>query len=279
MKVFESKKELKSDLLFLKENQKTIGFVPTMGALHQGHISLIERAKKECDVVVCSIFVNPTQFDNKKDLELYPITLEDDIKLLQKVACDSVFIPSVKEMYPEETKSRKYDFGGIEKEMEGAFREGHFNGVGTIVHRFFEIVAPNKAFFGEKDFQQLQIIKKLVEIEKMPIEIIGCPIFREQDGLAMSSRNKRLSEEMRKEAPLIYQVLKEVQKQIKQKTIQDIESWVKQKFEESKLELEYFLISDVQTLKPTQVLNEEKKYRAFVAAFAGDIRLIDNIAL
>ncbi len=279
MKVFESKKELKSDLLSLKENQKTIGFVPTMGALHQGHISLIERAKKECDVVVCSIFVNPTQFDNKKDLELYPITLEDDIKLLQKVACDSVFIPSVKEMYPEETKSRKYDLGGIEKEMEGAFREGHFDGVGTIVHRFFEIVSPNKAFFGEKDFQQLQIIKKLVEIEKMPIEIIGCPIFREQDGLAMSSRNKRLSEEMRKEAPLIYQVLKEVQKQIKQKTIQDIESWVKQKFEESKLELEYFLISDVQTLKPTQVLNEGKKYRAFVAAFAGDIRLIDNIAL
>lgn len=279
MKVFKSKKELKSDLLFLKENQKTIGFVPTMGALHQGHISLIKRAKEECDVVVCSIFVNPTQFDNKEDLELYPITLDEDTQLLQRNFCDVLFIPSVEEMYSEEVKAKKYNFEGIENEMEGAFRKGHFDGVGTIVHHFFNIVSPNKAFFGEKDFQQLQIIKKLVEIENMPIEIIGCPIFREKDGLAMSSRNTRLSEEMRKEAPLIYQVLQEVQKQVKQKSIQEIENFVKQKFQESILELEYFLISDIETLKPTQVLEQQKKYRAFIATFAGDVRLIDNIAL
>lgn len=279
MKVFKSKKELKSDLLFLKENQKTIGFVPTMGALHQGHISLIKRAKEECDVVVCSIFVNPTQFDNKEDLELYPIALEEDTRLLQRNFCDVLFIPSVEEMYSEEVKAKKYNFEGIENEMEGAFREGHFDGVGTIVHHFFNIVSPNKAFFGEKDFQQLQIIKKLVEIENMSIEIIGCPIFREKDGLAMSSRNTRLSEEMRKEAPLIYQVLQEVQKQVKQKSIQEIENFVKQKFQESILELEYFLISDIETLKPTQVLEQQKKYRAFIATFAGDVRLIDNIAL
>ncbi|APD07131.1 pantoate--beta-alanine ligase (AMP-forming) [Flavobacteriaceae bacterium UJ101] len=279
MKVFRSEKELKSTLLLTKESKKRIGFVPTMGALHEGHISLIEKAKKECDEVICSVFVNPTQFDNKDDLIKYPITIEEDLKLLEKASCDIVFVPSVKEMYPRGAESKKYDFGGIEKEMEGAFRIGHFDGVGTIVHRFFDIIKPDKAFFGEKDFQQLQIIKKLVEIEKLPIEIIGCPIFREQDGLAMSSRNRRLTIEMRNEAPIIYRILKEVQYKITKESISDIEHFVKQSFNESALDLEYFLISDIQTLKPTQVIDKNKKYRAFVAAFANDIRLIDNIAL
>lgn len=280
MKLFKFEKEIKSALTLVNESGERVGFVPTMGALHEGHISLIKKAKETCDYVVCSIFVNPTQFDNKNDLSKYPITIEEDLKLLEKASCNSVFIPSVKEMYPEGLKTKKYDFGGIEKEMEGAFRKGHFDGVGTIVHRFFDIIKPDVAFFGEKDFQQLQIIKKMVAIEKMPIKIVGCPIFREEDGLAMSSRNRRLSNEMRNEAPLIYQVLKEVQYKIRAKeSIVDIELFVNQLFEKSKLELEYFLISDIETLKPTRVIDENKKYRAFIAAFAEDVRLIDNIAL
>lgn len=280
MKLFKFEKEIKSALTLVNESGERVGFVPTMGALHEGHISLIKKAKETCDYVVCSIFVNPTQFDNKNDLSKYPITIEEDLKLLEKASCNSVFLPSVKEMYPEGLKTKKYDFGGIEKEMEGAFRKGHFDGVGTIVHRFFDIIKPDVAFFGEKDFQQLQIIKKMVAIEKMPIKIVGCPIFREEDGLAMSSRNRRLSNEMRNEAPLIYQVLKEVQHKIRVKeSIVDIELFVNQLFEKSKLELEYFLISDIETLKPTRVIDENKKYRAFIAAFAEDVRLIDNIAL
>lgn len=277
MKVFKTVQELKS-ALFLA-NGKTIGFVPTMGALHEGHISLIEKARKECDRVVCSIFVNPTQFDSKDDLVKYPITLEEDLKLLEQASCDIVFIPSVKEMYPQETKSKKYDFGGIENEMEGVFREGHFNGVGTIVHHFFQIIKPDKAFFGEKDFQQLQIIKKLVEIEKLAIQIVSCPIFREQNGLAMSSRNRRLSIEMRKEARIIYQTLQEVRNKITKEPLSNIELFVKKNFKKSKLKLEYFLISDTQTLKPTQVIHKNKQYRAFIAAFADNVRLIDNISL
>ncbi len=279
MKVFKSEKELNPTLFTLRKNKTKIGFVPTMGALHQGHISLIQEAKKQCDVVLCSIFVNPTQFDNREDLAKYPVTIEEDIKRLETVGCDLAFIPTFQEMYKEGEKVQKYDFGGIQNEMEGAFRKGHFEGVGTIVHQFFKIINPDAAFFGEKDFQQLQIIKKLVEIEKLPIKIVGCPTFREEDGLAMSSRNSRLSSEMRKEAPLIYQVLKKVQHKIQEETISTIELFVKQEFKESKLKLEYFLISDIQTLKTTQVIEKGKKYRAFIAAFAGDVRLIDNIAL
>ncbi len=279
MKVFKSEKELNPTLFTLRKNKTKIGFVPTMGALHRGHISLIKEAKKQCNVTLCSIFINPTQFDNKEDLAKYPVTIEEDIKRLEAVHCDLVFIPTLQEMYPEGEKVRKYDFGDIQNEMEGAFRKGHFEGVGTIVYRFFKIINPNIAFFGEKDFQQLQIIKKLVEIEKLPIKIVGCPIFREEDGLAMSSRNSRLSSEMRKEVPLIYQVLKKVRNKIQKETLSDIELFVKQEFKKSKLKLEYFLISDIQTLKPTQVIEEGKKYRAFIAAFADDVRLIDNIAL
>ncbi|MFV0530184.1 MAG: pantoate--beta-alanine ligase [Flavobacteriales bacterium] len=279
MKIFKSEKELTSFLFTLKREQKKIGFVPTMGALHQGHISLIATAKKQCDVVLCSIFVNPTQFDNKNDLKNYPISIEDDINLLKSISCDLVFIPTVHEMYPKGEKVQKYDFGGLQNEMEGAFRKGHFDGVGTIVHRFFNIVRPDVAFFGEKDFQQLQIIKKLIEIENLPIKIVGCPIFREKDGLAMSSRNRKLSKEMRKEAPVIYKVLKKVQEKITTESIPNIESFVKHTFEKSKLELEYFLICNTQTLKPTQIIDKKKKYRAFMAVFADDVRLIDNIVL
>ena len=209
MRVFETILSLQKEITSLKKNN-SIGFVPTMGALHKGHLSLIKQAKLENNIVVVSIFVNPTQFDNKADLDKYPSTLENDLKLLKKVHCDLVFVPSVKEIYSEYIQSESFNFGGIENEMEGKFRDGHFNGVGTIVKRLFTIVKPNNAYFGEKDFQQLQIIKKLVEIEKLPIEIIGCKIFRENDGLAMSSRNTRLEPAYRDVAPFIFKTLKKI---------------------------------------------------------------------
>lgn len=264
--------------------EDSIAFVPTMGALHKGHLSLIKKAKKENDVVVVSIFVNPTQFDNKDDLKNYPITLENDLELLKKVNCDLVLIPTVKEVYPTKVTSEHFEFGGIENEMEGKFRNGHFNGVGTIVKRLFEIVTPHKAYFGEKDFQQLQIIKKLVEIEKLPIKIIGCKIFREKDGLAMSSRNARLTTECRDAAPFIYKTLKKVKKKFKKKDsmnneeILAIEKWVEKKFKkQSDLTLEYFTIANESTLKNSK--DNQHNPRAFIAVFAGEIRLIDNMAL
>ncbi len=258
----------------------SIGFVPTMGALHKGHLSLIEKAKKENDLVVVSIFVNPTQFDNKDDLEKYPQTLENDLKLLESIFCDVVFSPTVSEIYKDKIQSVSYDFGGIENEMEGKFRKGHFDGVGTIVSRLFKIVQPTKAYFGEKDFQQLQIIKKLTEIENLPIKIIGCPIYRESDGLAMSSRNARLTKEYRQAAPFIYTILKKVKKKFGTKNAKEVTKWVIKKFKKHPLlELEYFIIADENTLKESRKKNKNKKQRAFIAVYAGNIRLIDNIAL
>ncbi len=252
--------------------------MPTMGALHKGHLSLIKKAQSENDLVVVSIFVNPTQFDNKEDLIKYPKTLEADLKLLKKVKCDMVFTPTVKEIYNEDVVSKHYKFDGLENEMEGKFREGHFNGVATIVQRLFEIVTPDKAYFGKKDFQQLQIIKKLVAIEKLPIKIVGCKIFREKDGLAMSSRNVRLSKQHRKSAPFIYKTLKKAKKKLQNKSIEEILHWVNKKFKKHPfLELEYFIIADEITLKDSIV--KDDNLRGFIAVFAGEIRLIDNIKL
>ena len=265
---------------YLKKKH-TIGFVPTMGALHQGHLSLIQQAKKNTDIIVVSIFVNPTQFDNKEDLDNYPITLENDLKLLKSVGCDIVFTPSIKEIYADTIRSKHFDFGSISHEMEGKFRNGHFDGVGTIVNRLFDIIQPDKAFFGEKDFQQLQIIKKLVEIENKNIEIIGCPIFRELDGLAMSSRNERLTPAYRKAAPFIFEILQKVQQKFDIKNAVEITNWVKEMFDKHPiLELEYFTIANESDLKTlTNEIQKNQTYRAFIAVFAGDIRLIDNIDL
>ena len=283
MEAFYTLKSFKNKIDSINK-EDSIAFVPTMGALHKGHLSLIKQAKKENDIVVVSIFVNPTQFDNKEDLVNYPITLENDLKLLKKVKCDVVLIPTVKEIYTNKVTSQHFEFGGIENEMEGKFREGHFDGVGTIVKRLFEIVTPHKAYFGEKDFQQLQIIKKLVKIEKLPIKIVGCKIFREKDGLAMSSRNARLTIECRNAAPFIYKTLKKVKKKFKKMnpiTLNDIltiEKWVEKKFKkQSDLDLEYFTIANEKTLKNST--DNQHKPRAFIAVFAGEIRLIDNIAL
>ncbi|MDP3353266.1 MAG: pantoate--beta-alanine ligase, partial [Flavobacteriaceae bacterium] len=229
MQVFYNSKSIKDYLSTLKEN-KNVGFVPTMGALHAGHLSLAKQAKAENDVVVVSIFVNPTQFDKLEDLNKYPRTTEKDLELLQSINCDIVFMPTVNEMYDKNIKSEHFDFGGIEFEMEGKFRKGHFDGVGTIVKRFFEIIKPHKAYFGEKDFQQLQIVKKLVEINNLPVKIIGCDIFREEDGLAMSSRNIRLSEKQRKAAPFIYEILLETKKKFGIISVNEIKQWVEQQF-------------------------------------------------
>ena len=280
MKIFKKQDQLKLFLEESKKNIKSIGFVPTMGALHHGHLFLIEQAKKKNDLVVASIFVNPTQFNNQEDLDNYPKTLEKDIELLESVSCDVLFVPTVKEIYHENVVSDKFDFDGLENEMEGKFRAGHFNGVGTIVKTLFEIVTPNNAYFGEKDFQQLQIIKKLVAKNQLPISIKGCAIFREKDGLAMSSRNARLTTEQRNVAPLIYKVLKKVKKKFQEETFEEIAEWVENQFKNHPfLQLEYFTIADEKSLKSINIKEIDTKYRAFIAVFAGNIRLIDNIQL
>lgn len=278
MEVFHEVNTLQSYLAQF-QNIRSIGFVPTMGALHEGHLSLVEIAKEENDVVVASIFVNPTQFDKEEDLIKYPKSIEKDLKMLEPY-CDVVFVPSVKEMYPELVASKKFDFKGLDLVMEGAFRIGHFDGVGTIVKRLFEIVQPQKAYFGEKDFQQLAIIKKMVEIENLPVEVIGCPIRREKDGLAMSSRNQRLTKIQRKEAPLIYQTLLKSQSMFEKSDVQAVKKMVNQTFENNGiLRLEYFEIADSENLKPITSKEMGHTYRAFIAVFADNVRLIDNIAL
>ena len=199
--------------------------MPSMGALHEGHLSLIENAKLKNDIVIVSIFINPTQFDSAEDLKQYPKTIENDIKLLRSVSCDILFSPSVKEIYSENIASKKINFGGLEHQMEGAFRKGHFDGVGTIVKTLFEIIEPNKAYFGQKDFQQLQIIKKMVDKHHLNVKVKGCPIYREESGLAMSSRNARLSKEQKEAGPFIYRTLNKIQQKFDTEDITKINEW------------------------------------------------------
>lgn len=279
MEVFSEIKTLQ-EALSSKGKNKSIGFVPTMGALHEGHLSLVDAAKENNDLVVVSIFVNPTQFNNPDDLENYPNTLQTDLELLEAQGCHVVFVPSVVEMYRENVSSETFSFDGLEYEMEGKFRAGHFDGVGTIVRRLFEIVKPTNAYFGEKDFQQLQIIRTMVRNLKLPVKIIGCPIFRETDGLAMSSRNTRLTKEHRSIAPMLYKVLSEVKNRFGTENVDSIVQWVEHEFlGEPLLELEYFEIAEEETLKSVQKFKRSGNYRAFIAVFAGEIRLIDNMSL
>jgi len=279
MKVFKTVNSLQNHLS-KNDINKFLGFVPTMGALHNGHLSIVKKAKKENDYVIASIFVNPTQFDKEEDLQKYPKTLGRDLELLESENCDFVFIPTVDEIYKNYVKSDIFDFEGLDQVMEGAFRKGHFDGVGTIVKKLFEIIKPNKAYFGEKDFQQLQIIKKMVQTNCIPVEIVPCAIYREKDGLAMSSRNMRLTVEQRSEAPLIYQTLLDCHKLFAFNDVDFIKNRVIDQFKNNAiLELEYFEIADIQTLKLTNKKSEGEKYRAFIAVFADSIRLIDNIAL
>ncbi|MCD8445407.1 pantoate--beta-alanine ligase, partial [Tenacibaculum finnmarkense] len=226
MKIYKTKSALKEYLATLKKADKSIGFVPTMGALHQGHLSLIKKAKQHNAITVVSIFVNPTQFDNQEDLVNYPKTIDQDIALLESVNCEVLFLPSVAEIYDNNITADTFNFDGLEHQMEGEFRDGHFDGVGTIVKSLFEIVTPNTAYFGKKDFQQLQIIKKLVKKHQIPVKVKGCAIFREEDGLAMSSRNSRLSEEYREVAPFIYRTLKKAKKKFGIKSADKVTKWV-----------------------------------------------------
>ena len=279
MNVFYTTLSLQNELKKLAEN-KTIGLVPTMGALHKGHVSLIETAKAENDITVVSIFVNPTQFDKQEDLTNYPRTLESDLELLKDVKCDVVYVPSPEDIYNNNVISEKFDFDGLEKEMEGKHRKGHFDGVGTIVKKLFEAVKPTNAYFGEKDFQQLQIIKKLAEKYHIPVKVIGCEIYREKDGLAMSSRNLRLTEQQRKEAPFIYKTLKKAKQLFAKKSINEVKKWVEKEFAQNQiLTLEYFDIADINTLKSAKRKGKKTIYRGFIAVYADNIRLIDNIPL
>lgn len=278
MKVIKTNKELQEHLEKLRE-KGAIGFVPTMGALHSGHLSLVEKAMEENDVVVVSIFVNPTQFNDANDLKRYPRNLEADLKMLETTDCDLVFAPEPDEIYPE-PDTRKFNFGEMEKVMEGAHRPGHFNGVAQVVSKLFELVKPDRAYFGQKDFQQLAIIKKLVEMLKMDIEIVPCPIVREESGLAMSSRNELLKSEERENAALIYKTLSEVKKQTSEKSVYELKKWVTETINKNPfLDVEYFEVVDEENLKPVENWASNGKNVSCIAVFCGKIRLIDNIEL
>lgn len=294
MIIFNRIQELQDHLNIVQKQQKSIGFVPTMGALHEGHLALVKASKSANDITVCSIFVNPTQFNDPADLEKYPRTLENDSRLLQTVNCDIVFAPEATEMYSKaelEQKRNKIDdtswregktvdFGLLDKVMEGAHRPGHFNGVVQVVSRLFRIVKPNRAYFGQKDFQQLAIIRSMTKQLQLPVEIIGCPIIREKDGLAMSSRNVRLTAEERRVAPLISQTLFKVKEMRSGHSIPELKAFAEKQIKSQPLmQLEYFEISDAETLKPITEYSEAKSAVACIALKLGNVRLIDNVIL
>ncbi|GHT09823.1 pantothenate synthetase [Bacteroidia bacterium] len=270
--------DLQKELLRNRAQQKAIGFVPTMGALHQGHLELVKRSVAENGVSIVSIFVNPTQFNDKNDLLKYPRTLDVDCHLLQTIDCDYVFAPSVEEIYPEPDE-RQFEFGALANVMEGQFRPGHFNGVAQIVSRLFDIVKPDKAYFGEKDFQQLAIIRELVKQLNLNVQIVACPIVREKEGLALSSRNARLTENQRKEALLISKTLFESKKRWKEFPVQALKQWVIHEINAaSELQTEYFDIVDGFTLQSIENWEDTEYPVGCAAVFAGEVRLIDNIS-
>jgi pantoate--beta-alanine ligase len=281
MHVFQTQIELQFELNKAKNQSKNIGFVPTMGALHEGHLSLLKQSLGENEITVLSIFVNPTQFNNADDLKKYPRTLEKDVELAKKLNENIlVYAPSVADIYEGNTISTSFNYDGLENQMEGKHRPGHFDGVGTIVKKLFEIVKPTNAYFGEKDFQQLQIVKKLVSKYKIPVNIVGCDIFREASGLAMSSRNERLSESSRIESKLIYQILSKAKEKFISKSANEVVLFVENEFKKhTNFTLEYFEIAAEDTLLTCKRKVKNKKYRGFIAVFIENIRLIDNISL
>ena len=267
------------DTLKAQGTNPIIGFVPTMGGLHEGHLSLVRQAKRENEVVVASVFVNPIQFNNAEDLEKYPRDLERDLKMLQAVGCDIVFAPEDLEMYPE-TPTESYDFGTLETVMEGAFRPGHFNGVAVVVKRLFDLVNPTTAYFGEKDFQQLALIRALVEKENLAVEIVACPTIREHDGLAMSSRNTRLPAEDRRIAPQIQKILRDCRDLVDSFTPTQVKTYAEEQLKKiPRTKLEYFEIVNVKTLQPITAWSDCPKRVACVAIWLGDVRLIDNVRM
>lgn len=278
MLVCKTIKEVSEVLVLNREQGKSIGFVPTMGALHRGHISLIERAKSENDIVLCSIFVNPTQFNNPDDLKNYPRTFDVDAEMLEKSGCDLVFFPTAEMMYPDQFYP-DIDLGGLDLVMEGSFRQGHFKGVATIVKKFFEILNPNSAYFGEKDYQQYLIIKHITKHYFPHISIIPCAIIRESDGLAMSSRNMLLNEKERETASLINKELKNIIIKYKGENIQDlINQSVSFLNEQPNTKVEYIVVANQETLEISDTI-EKEGLRLFAAVYVGKVRLIDNIKL
>ena len=279
MHIFQGISETKAFLKTIKDQKGTIGFVPTMGALHKGHLSLLAEARRNNDFVVCSIFVNPIQFNNKSDLENYPRDIQRDIQLLESAGCDFLFQPTEPEMYPEPV-TETYDFGNLDKVMEGKFRPGHFNGVAVVVKRLFEIIEPDRAYFGLKDFQQVAIIQRMVKDYNIPVEIIPCSTVRENDGLAMSSRNQLLTKEDRKQAAIINEALQRVKVQSGSLTIKEITDQIQYLFGKTRnAKLEYFEIVDMYTLEPISSWTESKHVIACIAVYFGKVRLIDNIIL
>lgn len=281
MEVIKNRKTLQDFIERQKEMGKRIGFAPTMGALHKGHLSLYEEAKKENDLVISSIFVNPTQFNNPEDLEKYPRDVNRDILILEKSGLvDAVYVPEVSDIYPEKTESQHYDFDGLENEMEGKSRPGHFDGVGTVVEELFRQVKPDNAYFGEKDFQQLAIIRKMVDKKHLPVKIKGIPIYRADNGLALSSRNQRLHEDRKEASKIIYETLRKVNDWFRTVSVPEIKERVIDIFDQQQgMRLEYFLIADEDTLKETDFFYKDRNYRAFIVVVVDGVRLIDNMHL
>ena len=281
MKIVKTRSEINSVLLPPKEAGKIVGLVPTMGALHNGHLEIANRALEENDVIIVSIFVNPTQFNDKSDLDKYPRNLEADLLKLQTISKDIiVFAPTVDQMYGEKPVANSYDFKGLDKGMEGEYRPGHFQGVATVVDKLLSVVKPDKAYFGEKDYQQLLIIKSLVEQSDLEVEIVACPIIREKNGLALSSRNARLSKRLKDEASFIYKTLKTAKNKFGTESAASVSEWVNEEFaKHSDFDLEYFVIANAEDLSIADKKVEGNKYRAFVATYAEGVRLIDNVAL
>lgn len=278
MKIIRTVKELKEAVNALKAEGKSVGLVPTMGALHDGHISLVERARSGNDAVVVSVFVNPTQFNNPDDLRTYPRTEEADCRRLDEAGVDIAFIPTVEEMYPE-PDTRQFDLGAVAAVMEGAMRPGHFNGVAQVVSRLFAMVNPDRAYFGEKDFQQIAVIRRMVELEKFPIEIVSCPIKRESDGLALSSRNVRLSAHQREIAPNIHRVLKEsVGRKLAGASLEEVKHWVIDSINAyPEMEVEYYEIVNAADMQPVTEWGDCFEPVGCITVYLGDVRLIDNI--
>lgn len=281
MLLFKRVVDLQKYLKSLKTKGLDIGFAPTMGALHAGHTSLVERAKATCDVAVVSIFINPTQFNDPKDLDKYPRTPERDLELLAEAGCDVVFMPSALEVYPNgNTPSVKYNFGKLERILEGEFRPGHFDGMAQVVSRLLDIVQPHRLFMGQKDFQQLAIVARLLELQKSKIELVSCPIIREKDGLAMSSRNVRLTASDRPLAALIHKTLEEALEMVDNYAPAEIQRICATKLKlEPRFKLEYFEVVDGRTLLPIHIFEDTDYAVALTAVWVGDVRLIDNIIL
>lgn len=280
MEIFNTKSELRTYLEKVKTSHQKVALVPTMGALHQGHMSLIKEARKKADIVVCSIFVNPTQFNDPKDLEKYPRPIEQDIALLTANNCDILFLPSVEEMYPDANEQWHIDLGRLDQIWEGERRPGHFQGVTQVVYKLFQLVNPDYACFGQKDFQQVMVIQRMLEIKNLPVELIICPIIRDENGLALSSRNVRLTDAGRQKALVLSRMLNHVRMHFQDTALDALHAQALALVEEEgEVEVEYFAISETRTLEEIQEVEDDKKYVAHIVAWIEGVRLIDNMLL